>query len=77
MTDFQTIDDSQLQTIHGGAEDTMGPTALVNGHPYTRAALLARGQQLFDHGSDPKISNELWMRQYRRLDDAYQSLPSH
>jgi len=74
---FETIDTDQLAEIQGGAADTMGPTALVNGHPYTRAALLARGQQLFDHGDDPRISNDLWLHQYKRLNDAYQSLPSH
>jgi len=49
----------------------MGQTVLVAGRPQTCQAVVARGRQLIEHGDDPKISNDAWLRQWRRLDDAY------
>jgi hypothetical protein len=59
----------------GGADDPLGPTVLVAGRPQTRAALEARGRRLVARGDDPTMSNEAWLRTWKRLNDAWQRLP--
>ena len=71
MADLDTLDALDLARITGGADDPMGQTVLVAGRPQTCQAVVARGRQLIEHGDDPKISNDAWLRQWRRLDDAY------
>jgi hypothetical protein len=78
---MQSLDVDKLAAVSGGAahdpRDTMGPTSLVNGHPYTREALFARRDQLFARANDPRVSNDQWLHEWKRLNDAYQRLPSH
>lgn len=73
---MHTLTDDELDSITGGASDPMGPTVLVAGRPQTREALFARRDKLFEHADDPRISNDAWMRQWKKLNDAYQRLPS-
>lgn len=72
---LETITTEVLTTVTGGAADTMGPTALVNGHPLTQQALEYRRDRLFEHANDPKMSNDQFLRTYKRLNDAYMRLP--
>ena len=72
---MKALDLEQLDRVSGGADDAMGPTVLVAGRPQTCQAVVARGQRLIDHGNDPKISNQTWLREWRRLDDAYMKFP--
>ncbi len=76
---MNTIDLATLSTITGGAQpagvDTLGPTVLVAGRPMTCQAVVARGKELFAHANDESISNATWLREYRRLDDAYMRFP--
>jgi hypothetical protein len=72
---MKALDLDQLDRVTGGADDPMGPTVLVAGRPQTCQAVVARGQRLIDHGDDPKISNQTWLREWRRLDDAYMKFP--
>jgi hypothetical protein len=76
MQCLEALDDDHLDLVHGGASDPMGPTSLVNGHPYTRQALLARRDQLFARADNPRINNDEWLHEWKRLNDAYQRLPS-
>jgi hypothetical protein len=69
--DPNTLDADELRHVSGGAADPMGQTVLVAGRPQTCQAVVARGRRLIEHGDDPKISNESWLREWRRLDDAY------
>ncbi len=75
---MRSLDPSQLAEVHGGAkdDDPMGPTALVAGRPQTCAAIMARGEKLFARGNDPTISNEKWLREYKKLNDGFQRLPN-
>ena len=68
---LRVVELDQLERVLGGADDTLGQTALVNGRPMTCGAVVARGQWLVDHGNDRSIPNDVWLRQWRRLDDAY------
>jgi hypothetical protein len=73
--DITTLTADELDRITGGADDPLGPTVLVAGRPQTCQAVVARGRELIAHGDDPKISNETWLREWRRLDDAYMKFP--
>ena len=68
------LDDVQLDQVRGGAADPMGPTVLVGGRPQTCRAIMARGDKLF--APDNKLSNDQWLRQYKRLNDGFMRLPS-
>lgn len=74
-TDLDILDADDLAHITGGADDPMGPTVLVAGRPQTCQAVVARGRRLIEHGDDPAISNDSWLREWRRLDDAYMKFP--
>lgn len=74
---LETISTEALAAVAGGVDqnDPMGPTALVNGHPLTQRALEYRRDRLFEHANDPKMSNDQFLRTYKRLNDAYMRLP--
>jgi hypothetical protein len=79
---FEAIPTDALAAITGGADipdrkpfDPMGPTVLVAGRPQTQQALLYRRDRLFEHADDPKVSNEQFLRTYKKLNDAYMRLP--
>ena len=74
-TKLTELDNDQLAHICGGADDPMGPTVLVGGRPQTCQAVVARGKALIARGDDPTISNQTWLREWRRLDDAYMKFP--
>ena len=76
MSTFVVFENDQLDRIQGGASDPMGSTVLVAGRPQTCAAIMARGDRLFARAYDPTISNEDWLRQYKKLNDGFQRLPS-
>jgi len=76
MTDvLERVDELQLDLVCGGADDPMGPTVLVAGRPQTRQAIIARGDRLFGRAYDPTMSNEAWLREWKRLNKAWQRLP--
>jgi hypothetical protein len=68
---FMELDVDELERVSGGTDDPLGQTVLVAGRPQTCQAVVARGRELIAHGDDPKISNQTWLREWRRLDDAY------
>ena len=72
----EDLDAEQLARILGAAADPMGPTVLVAGRPQTRNAVEARGHRLIARADDPTITNEQWLRQWRRLNDAWFKLPA-
>ena len=75
MTNFPELDEHVLDHVCGGADDPLGPTVLVAGRPQTCQAVVARGKELIARGNDPTISNQTWLREWRRLDDAYMKFP--
>lgn len=67
----------ELELASGGtARHHRAPTVLVDGRPMTCAQLMRAGDELFAHGDDKSIPNDVWMRRYWKLDHAFQQLPS-
>jgi hypothetical protein len=67
----------ELELVSGGrARRQRVPTVLVDGRPTTCAQLMRAGDELFAHGDDKSIPNEVWLGRYWKLDHAFQQLPS-
>ena len=77
MRAFTPLDPVVLESICGGSDDDpLGPTALVDGRPQTCRALLARRDELFAHADDKSIPNDVWLKRFWKLDNAFMRLPS-